>query len=169
MYLATLSGSKLIIRETSDHGNALAVERYCAGFQMPLLTTAAGRVYLAFCPAAQRDALIDIFARSNKEEDKAARIRPELMRALEELRKEGYATATRTRRLIDEITLSVPLPLGDRSLAVLSVRFIASAMPIKLGLERFLPKLRQCAAKISSSFLEQQPGAAHRGAPHAAV
>jgi IclR family transcriptional regulator, mhp operon transcriptional activator len=169
IHLATLSGSKLIIREASEHGNALAIERYCAGFQMPLLTTSAGRVYLAFCPAAQRDALIDIFARSGKDEDRAARIRPELVRALDEIRSEGYASATRTRRLVDELTLSVPVPLDDRSLAVLTVRFIASALPLKMGVERFLPKLRQCAAKISDSFLEQQAGAAHRGAPHAAV
>jgi hypothetical protein len=36
------------------------------------------------------------------------------------------------------------------------VRFIASALPLKSGIERFLPKLRQCAAKISTVFLEQQ-------------
>jgi hypothetical protein len=38
----------------------------------------------------------------------------------------------------------------------LTVRFMAPALSLKTGIERFLPKLRQCAAKISSVFSEQQ-------------
>ncbi len=62
------------------------------------------------CPPAQRDALIDILARSGKEEDKAARNRVDLLRVLAEIKSQGYATATRTRRLADEIAVSVPVP-----------------------------------------------------------
>jgi IclR family mhp operon transcriptional activator len=123
---------------------------------LPLLTSAAGRVYLAYCPVAQRDALIEILARSNDEEDKPARARGDLLHLLADIKTHGYATATRTRRLVDEYTVSVPVPMSDRSLAALTVRFIASALPLKSGLERFLPKLRQCAAKISTLLLEQQ-------------
>jgi hypothetical protein len=38
---------------------------------------------------------------------------------------------------------------------------------LKAGLERFLPKLRQCAAKISTIFLEQQAEARVKNAPRA--
>jgi IclR family mhp operon transcriptional activator len=154
--IATLSGTKMMLREATDHSTPLAVERYSAGFQLPLLTSSTGRVYLANCPPAQRDALIDILTRSNKEEDRPARDRAELLRALSEIKAQGFATATRTRRLADEFAVSVPVALGDRALAALTVRFVASALPLKAGLERLLPKLRQCAAKISTAFLEQQ-------------
>jgi IclR family transcriptional regulator, mhp operon transcriptional activator len=167
--IATLSGTKMMLREATDHSTPLAIDRYSAGFQLPLLDTAAGRAYLAHCPPAQRDALIEILARSNKEEDKPARDRNELLRALAEIKSLGYATATRTRRLIDEYTVSVPVPLNDRTLAALTVRFVASAVPLKTALERFLPKLRQCAAKISSVFLEQQAEARAQTVPRAAV
>jgi len=50
----------------------------------------------------------------------------------------------------------VPVLLHDRALASLTVRFAASAVPLKTGVERFLPKLRQCAARISTAFSEQQ-------------
>jgi IclR family transcriptional regulator, mhp operon transcriptional activator len=153
--IATLSGTKMILREATDHSTPLAVERYSAGFQFPLLTSAAGKVYLANCPAAQRDALLDILARSNKEEDKAARDRGDLSRALAEIKAHGFATATRTRRLQDEFAVSVPVPMGEH-LAALNVRFAASALPLKIGLERLLPKLRLCAAKISAVFLEHK-------------
>jgi DNA-binding IclR family transcriptional regulator len=69
--------------------------------------------------------------------------------------------------MVDEYTISVPVPLNDRMLAALTVRFIASALPLKTGLERFLPKLRQCAAKISTIFVEQQAGVRAQAVPRA--
>jgi hypothetical protein len=53
------------------------------------------------------------------------------------------------------------------------VRFAAAAVPLQTALERFLPKLRQCAARISLSFSQQQvadqsAGAQCKGAPQAA-
>jgi IclR family mhp operon transcriptional activator len=167
--IATLSGTTMLVRESTDHSSPLAIERYSAGFRAPLLTTAAGRVYLANSPAPQRETLIEILARSSKEEDRQAKSRVELQRLLSEIKASGYATATRTRRLVEEVTLSVPVLLHDRVLASLTVRFTASAVPQKTGVERFLPKLRQCAAKISALFSEQQAEALTKSAPEAAA
>jgi IclR family mhp operon transcriptional activator len=161
--IATLSGTAMLVRESTDHSSPLAIERYSAGFRAPLLTTAAGRVYLANSPAPQREALIEMLARSNKEEDKPARARAELQRMLGDIRSAGFATVTRTRRLMEEVSISVPILLRDRVLASLTVRFAASAVPPTSGLERFLPKLRQCAAKISTFFLEQHAEASLKG------
>ena len=155
--IATLSGTTMLVRESTDHSSPLAIERYSAGFRAPLLATAAGRVYLANAPAQQREMLIEILARSSKEEDKPARARAELARTLGEIQASGYATATRTRRLMEEISIAVPVLLHDRVLACLTVRFAASAVPLKNGLERFLPKLRQCAAKISTYLQSNTP------------
>ena len=153
--VATLSGTQMMVRETTDHRAPLAIERYSAGFRLPLLTTATGRAYLAFCPAAQRDSLLDHLARSNQEDDRAARgPRQDLQRMLADIETQGYASATRARRLAEEISLSVPVLAHDQAVAALTVRFIASAMPLKIGIERLLPKLRQCAAKISHSITD---------------
>ena len=159
--IATLSGTMMLVRESTDHSSPLATERYSAGFRAPLLTTSAGRVYLAHSPAPQRDTLLEILARSNKEDDRAARAPADLQRALAEIRAAGYAAVTRTRRLIEDIALSVPVVLEQRVLACLTVRFAASAVPLRNGLERFLPKLRLCAARISALFSEQQ-SSSHR-------
>ena len=159
----------MLVRESTDHSSPLATERTSAGFRAPLLTTATGRAYLAHSPASQRETLIDILSRSNKEEDRLARARVDLQRLLAEIRTAGYATATRTRRLVEEYSLSVPVLLHDRVLASLTVRFTGSALPLKSGVERFLPKLRQCAAQISTQFSEQQAEARIKGAPEAAA
>lgn len=165
--IATLSGTKMTLREATDHSTPLAIERYSAGFQLPLLTSSAGRVYLANCPPSQRDVVLDVLSRSKNEEDRLARDRNELLRSLAEIKALGYATTTRTRRLVDEYTVSVPVQMNDRALAALTVRFIAAALPLKAGVERFLPKLRQCAAKISAGFQQQQAQARAQTAPGA--
>lgn len=160
--VATLSGTSMMVRETTDHRSPLAVERYSAGFRVPMLLAATGRVYLAHCPAQQRDALLDILARSTREEDKLARNRTEIQRIINEVRTQGYATATRARRVSDEVSLAVPIQVDDRVLAALMVRFSATAVPMKLALERFLPRLRDTAARIRSRFVEQQAASAAR-------
>jgi IclR family transcriptional regulator, mhp operon transcriptional activator len=168
--ISTLLGTSMIVRETNSSALLLDVERYPAGYRMPMLSTAAGRVYLSFCPAPQRETLVDILARSGKEEDRLARApRTDMQRMLSEIRTHGYSSTSRTRRLIEEISVSVPVLSEDRILACLTVRFAANALPQKTGIERFLPKLKQCASKISHSFVEQQAEAQRKGAPERAA
>jgi len=168
--IATLSGTSMMVRASTDHETPLAIERCSAGARVPLLASAAGRVFLAHCPDAEREALIDVLARSNKEDDKLARApRAELQRMLLEIQREGYATSTRTRRLVDEVSLGVPVNSHGRFLASLTVRFITSAVPLNAALERFLPKLRQCSAVINTLYSEQQPDAHATGAPETAA
>jgi IclR family mhp operon transcriptional activator len=155
--LATRSGASMMLRETTDHGSPLAAERHSAGIRVPFLATAPGRAYLAFCPAGERDSLLDLLAGSTREEDKPARSpRAELLRTLADIATAGYATVTRTRRLVDEVTAAVPVMVHDRVLAVLSIRLVSSSVPQRAATERFLPKLRGCAARIGDLFQEQQ-------------
>jgi IclR family mhp operon transcriptional activator len=168
--VATLSGTGMMIRESTDHHTPLVLERLSAGIRMPLLTSAMGRAFLAFSPPARRDALLDELARSNKEEDKLARgPRTDLQRLLTDIKVQGYATVARVRRLVEEISLSVPVTLADRVLAVLTVRFTSSTVPLPAAVERFLPRLRRGAAKLSGSYSEHQAAARASGASQAAV
>jgi IclR family mhp operon transcriptional activator len=156
--IATLSGTSMMVRETTDHRSPLAVERYAAGFRVPLLTSAAGRAHLAWCPEQERETLVDILSRSARDEDKLARNPSELGRILAEVRTQGYAAAIRARRVSDEVSLAVPVRTGDRVLACLSVRFSASAVPMKAAQERLLPRLSAAAARIRDEFNRQHAG-----------
>lgn len=160
--ITSLSGTTMMVRETTDHRSPLAVERYSAGFRVPLLTSAGGRVYLAFCPPAQRDSLLDILGRSPREQDKLAKNRADVQKILTEARSQGYATAVRPRRVSDEVSMAVPILVEDRVLAAVSIRFSGSAVPLKLAIERFLPKLRETANKIRQTFTDQQRDPPHQ-------
>src|SRR5271168_596590 len=150
--VATPLGSTMMIRETTDRESPLALEQYGAGVRVPMLASAAGRAYLAFCPAPQRDALLELLARSPLAEDRLARDRMEVERLLNETRNQGFGMAHRARRVSEETSLAVPVGGKDRILATVTVRYAATAVPLRTAVEQFLPKMREVAQKIEAQF-----------------
>jgi len=146
----------MLVRETTDHRSPLAIERFSPGVRLPLLTTAAGRAHLAFCPPEQRESLLEILRRSTNEVDQLAHDRAELDKTLEETREKGYASAVHTKRVSDEISMAVPVVVEEQVLAAVVVRFAETAVPFKTAVERFVPKLREAAQRIRETFAEQQ-------------
>jgi len=153
--IATLSGSSMMIRQTTDHRSPLAVEKRGPGFRVPILGSASGLVYLAHCPPEQRDALLDILAKSKRAEDQPAGNRRKVIDLLQETRKRGFAAWRRPRRISDELSLSVPITAQDRILASLTIRFSSTAVPEQEAVQRFVPRLKAVSARISEDFLVQ--------------
>lgn len=148
--VATPSGATMMIRETTDRESPLALEHYSAGVRVPMLSSAAGRAYLAYCSQQQRESLLELLARSSLPEDRLARNRPEVDRLLNETRSQGFGMAHRARRISEETSLAVPVRGKDRILATLTVRYAATAVPLRNAVEQFLPKMREVAQKIEA-------------------
>lgn len=153
--IATLSGSTMLVRQTTDHRSPLAVEKRGPGFRVPILESASGISYISFCPKEQRDALLDVLAKSKRPEDQAANNRKKVYDLLLETRKRGFAIWRRPRRVSDELSLSVPILAGDRILASMTIRFSVTAVPENEAIQKFIPKLRSIAQRISENFLQQ--------------
>jgi len=166
--IATLSGTTMLVRETTDHVSPLAVQRYSAGFRVSLLTSATGLCYLAHCPRSQWETLLDVLERAG---DPAAqsRTRADWDQTFAHIRAQGYALQSQVRRGLEEVTMSVPIALPDRLLAALTIRVAAAALPADIVVQRFLPRLAACAAKIRDVFSERHAVARAQGAPAAAV
>ncbi len=150
--IATPSGAAMMIRETTDLQSPLALEQYGAGIRVPMLTSAAGRAYLAYCSAPQREALLELLARSPLPEDRLVRSRGEVERILNETRTQGYGMAQRARRVSEETSLAIPVRVKDEVLATISVRYAATAVPLRTAIDQFLPKMREVVAKIEEEF-----------------
>ena len=157
--IATLSGNTMLVRQTTDHRSPLAVEHYAPGFRVPILGSASGICYLAFCTKNQRDTLLEILARSKQPEDHPARNRVKVRKDLAETKSRGFAVFHRPRRVSEETTFSVPIIADGRLLAALTVRFSSSAIPQAAAIERFVPKLRKVADRIGQEFVQQQKAA----------
>jgi IclR family transcriptional regulator, mhp operon transcriptional activator len=153
--IATLSGSTMLIRQTTDHRSPLAVEKRGPGFRVAILESASGIAYLAWCPKEQRDALLDLLAKSKRTEDQPAANRKKVNDLLLDTRKRGYAAWRRPRRVSDELSLSVPILAGERLLASLTIRFSSTAVPEAEAIQKFIPRLKAVAQRIGEDFLSQ--------------
>lgn len=152
--IAVPAGAVMTIRATNR--SPLALEHFGTGARLPMLASAVGRAYLAFCAPAERDTLLDLLARSSLPEDRIARSRSEVERLLGETRAQGYATAQRARHIAEETSLAIPLKGKNRVFGALSVRFASTAVSIRTAVEQFLPKLREAAAAIERELAEQR-------------
>jgi IclR family mhp operon transcriptional activator len=150
--IATPSGGTMMIRETTDRQSPLALEQYGAGVRVPMMASAAGRAYLAYCTPHQRETLLETLSRSSLPEDRIVRSRVDVDRILAETRAQGYGMTQRARRVSEETTLAIPITIKDRVLATISVRFAATAVPLRTAVEQFLPKMREVVAKIEQEF-----------------
>jgi IclR family mhp operon transcriptional activator len=150
--LATPSGTAMMIRHIPDRKEPPGLESYRVGMRVPMLSSAAGRAYLAFCPAAQRDALLESLVRSALPEDRLARDRAAVERLLHETRELGYGVAQRARRDSEETSLAVPVRAGQRVLAAITLRYLAGAVPLRHAIEQFIPRMRELARKIETQI-----------------
>lgn len=154
--IATLSGTSMLVRETTDHQSPLAVERYGPGYRVPMLASASGLAYLAFCENTQRDALLDMLARSKNTVDHPARNRTQVQKLLMETRERGFSIHTRPRRVSHLTTFSVPVISDGRLMAALTVRFSSTALTQTAAIERFVPRMRRAADQIGGEFARQR-------------
>src|ERR1700761_2248241 len=150
--VATPSGASMMIRETTDRESPLALEHYSPGVKVPMLVSAAGRAFLAYCSSAEREAMLETLARSPLPEDRLARNRFEVERLLSETRAQGFGMAHRARRVSEETSLAVPVRAKDRILATVTVRYAATAVPLRAAGAQFLPKMREVAQKIEAQI-----------------
>ena len=83
-------------------------------------------------------------------EDRLARSRIEVERLLNETRSQGFGMAHRARRVSEETSLAIPVRAKDRILATVTVRYAATAVPLRTAVEQFLPKMREVAQQIET-------------------
>jgi len=152
--IATLSGSTIMVRQTTDHLSPLAVDKRGPGFRVAILTSASGICYLAHCPPEQQEALLELLMRP-KRGDEQANNRKKTVDLLVETKKRGYSVWRRPRRISDELSFSVPIFAKDRLLAALTIRFSSTAVPETDAIARFIPKMKAVAQRIGHEFLTQ--------------
>jgi DNA-binding IclR family transcriptional regulator len=162
--LATLSGTSVLLRQTTDALSPLAVVRYSAGYRAPLLDRASGLVLLAFSDRPQSQMLLDLLYRLDAPE-RPSIARADAERLILEVRGLGFSCVHRASESTERSSLSVPVLAGGDTLAALSVRFARSAVTRQVIMERFLPALRRAAHGIVECFNRTSPPASPLGGP----
>jgi len=96
-------------------------------------TTAAGRVYAGEMLRRRNATRSLIFWAAPTKRKTGPRGARRAYARLGEIKAADTRRPPRTRRLVEEVSLSAPILLNDRVLASMTVRFAASAVPLKSG------------------------------------
>jgi IclR family mhp operon transcriptional activator len=147
--ISTFFGNAMYLRGTTRRHSPLTIDTATAGLRLPMLQSASGRAYLAFCSDAERAAIIANLKRSTEPCDKSARDAGLVRNLVAATRKKGYGE--RHGEVFAKTgAIAIPVRQGDRVLACLSISFIASALTPREAAARYLPQLRGAGRDIEA-------------------
>lgn len=148
--LSTPRGAEMVIRITTTHDSALALDRYAIGLAVPMLHATAGFCHLACCDEAERERLLEIARASGDPLQAMAHDRPRLDPVLKRVRERGFCNIEFAR--YREGNVAVPLLMDGRSRGGLVMRYIKSAMTADKLREDYIPRLRELARTIAGEY-----------------
>jgi IclR family mhp operon transcriptional activator len=140
LYLGTISDRAMTIRHSTAAESPMSFERTALQRRSPLLSSALGRAWLAFCSAEERRGVLRHLG-----------VKPDakLASAFARIRSDGYAFTVlpRSGRLQG---IGVAIRDGERVMGCLSMRFIRSAMTEEEAGRRYGAPLNALAAAIAA-------------------
>ena len=152
--LMTFEQGRMLVRETTHEASVLSIDHGMVGRSLPMLRTAAGRCYLACCPANERRAVLEMLSHSRVPEDQGAKEKARVGALLDAIRTKGFAIQDRE---INPKTagMAIPIRSGSRVLGCLSSIWISSALTIAEAEQQLLPPLRSIARRIETAVRER--------------
>lgn len=157
--IGVLDGDALSIQFWTGAISPWAHTNTVLGLRPGFLTSAMGRAYMAFCPEDERERILGAM-RADADCDFGPEKEAEFRSLLERLRANGYAIRDQRTNPKETITLAMPLRLGDKVVAAISISFYKSAVPPHDISAQIVEPLRATRFKIEEnlSLLVQQIG-----------
>lgn len=136
----------MVVEDATDRSSGFAVEFFERGTLLPVLTTASGRVFLAYSSQRVREAILEhVWPRRPEETQAAWPDLAALERDLAATRERGFAKAVRPLRLTEQGSIAIPIMVDGEPVAALAVRFALSAVSFEEARKRLLPALHDIA------------------------
>lgn len=155
--ICTLDVDAMVVRESTHRFSRLSFHRSIVGRRLPILLTATGLTYLAFCPDAERERIIELLARRNDEDTRLARMPEALDNLLRKTRNRGYGENFMTWNQEEKIaSIAVPIRGRQQLLGCLNLVYVAKAMSIEQAVARYLPALQRTAARIEEEAAQAE-------------
>ena len=155
--LCTIDGDAMLVRETTHRFSPLSFHRAMIRQRLPLLMTAAGRAYLAFCGEEERQQLLGLLMAGQDEQSRLARSPGFVETHLARTRERGYASneGEWTEQLkIGAIAL--PIRRQGQVLGCINVVFLRKALSVEEAAQRYLPELRGAIHNIEGRLLTME-------------
>jgi IclR family transcriptional regulator, mhp operon transcriptional activator len=150
--LATLDTDTMRVRASTSQESPFATpgDQQRIARRVPILASAHGRAYLAFCPGGEYEIIVALLQVSTRKDDLPARDARFLSNLLKTTRRAGYAISAPLAG-DPAIGLAVPVFRGPRVLASLSLRYLGKAISEAEVARRYLEPLRGAARAIAEA------------------
>jgi IclR family mhp operon transcriptional activator len=155
------------ICETNRPLAPIHLNRKLIGLRVPMLHSAHGRAYLAFCGDEQRAALLANLRKSRRAGNEAASDRARVERIIEQTRAQGYGTrdsafsgqSNRSKQQPGDGLLAIAVPVFNATQVVgtVNILWVARVATTTQMAARHLEDLRAAARRIGDSMSEGQP------------
>ncbi|WP_338664706.1 helix-turn-helix domain-containing protein [Pararoseomonas sp. SCSIO 73927] len=151
--LATLEGTRMIIRDTTHRIAPFSIDRGMVGRRIPPLTSTLGIAYLAFAPEAERRALLRLLAASDDPLDAMARDTAGVARLLSATRRRGYGIRPGGQPPWPHTaSIGVPIRVGGRVLGTINAVWMARVLGKEEGIRQCLGPLQETAQEIEAGL-----------------
>lgn len=149
--IATFHRGALRLRYGTYDQSPIATNIPILDSKLPMLTTAHGHVYFAFCSDIERKLILETLRKSSHPENAQARDTKSINAIIQNVRAKGYSL--RTTVLRDRVGgLAVPVLHRDNVVATISMRYFRSAVDSDEAVDRYLGPLKDLAADIAATL-----------------
>lgn len=148
--IATLDRDAMRVRLSTMHESPFAIDESLVNRRVPMLISALGRAYFAFCPIDERETILAQLRASQRAANRQARDGRFVRQLVATVRRQGYAS---TGPVPGDPArgLAVPVRAGERVLAAITLRYIGSALSEAEAVRRYHGSLLQAAAGIAAA------------------
>ena len=153
---AVFDRDAMVIIETNRNPGTFGLNR-SVGTRMPMLVSAVGRAFLAFCPDDLRKKTLDLLALSPNPLDEVLRNRAAFERKLAAYRKQGFSVSDGEFSPVTRV-IAVPVMVDARVIACINTITLAEAMSLEQLIERCLPPLKRAASRIAGMVEREWSG-----------
>jgi IclR family mhp operon transcriptional activator len=149
--LSTFHGNAMYLRETTRSNSPMTIDRVTVGLRLPMLRSASGKAYLAWCPAKEQALILSNLRATGHRDDAGAHDPKWVASLIASTRRRGYGE--RQEEFAERTgAIAIPVQDGERVIACLSITFIASALTPQQAARRHLEQMRAAVARIQEGL-----------------
>jgi IclR family mhp operon transcriptional activator len=149
--LSIYENAAMVVQETTHAQSPLSIDRGMIGRRLPMLRTSAGRAYLAFCPAVEREIIVKQLARIDDPEDRPFLDGQYLGRMLGETRSRGFGVRAEGEFNDRTSSIAVPIVRSSDVLGCISIIWIRSALDPAEAIEQYAEPLMKAASQLGAA------------------
>lgn len=147
--LITFQDCAMMIRETTHKVSPFSFDVGMVGTLIPMLHTAGGHAYLAFCPDEEREEILSMMRNTGKPEHELAHDPVAIQQILDRTRAQGFGSRTVGYKGHTN-SISMPIYRNDRPIAALTVVCLKSALSYEEMVRKFATRLRRTCDQIGA-------------------